>query len=368
MNGKVGSINRSYNANYFGISEIESISDLTEIKTSSTLEVEKGLSAATNDAEYKEKSEDLTSRINVENYRQILLLNLSTSNKQNVLEIIKMLEKMEGVVYAGPDYSCGQPGIIPDDSDYEDQWGLSAISASNAWDISTGSTTIRVGVMDTGIADHPDLRENVIEGWDFYNENAVTDDDTNGHGTHVAGIIGAVSNNDLGVTGVSSGTVTITGRLTIDSSITVCYTLNVTEIPNGIYYIKNRETGRYVQPDNDDGPEYNIDGILEQMPYDGGFYQRWAFTHSGDGYYKIMCVHNGFYITVPPGHLTESGPNLILGHYTETNDQKWLVTATDEAFRISAKCAGPASVMADRARYVWIRRKYDSLANYAIKW
>ena len=73
------------------------------------------------------------------------------------------------------------------------QWGLNGtygINVEEAWKYTRGSKSIRVGVIDTGIADHEDLRPNLVAGWDFYNDNEITTDDLTGHGTHVAGIIG----------------------------------------------------------------------------------------------------------------------------------------------------------------------------------
>ncbi|MCL2761952.1 MAG: S8 family serine peptidase [Treponema sp.] len=77
------------------------------------------------------------------------------------------------------------------------------IQAPDAWDITIGSREVRVGIIDSGIAHHPDLMENLVNGLDFVNGNFwVTNDDTHGHGTVVAGVVGAVGNNALGVTGV----------------------------------------------------------------------------------------------------------------------------------------------------------------------
>ena len=71
------------------------------------------------------------------------------------------------------------------------------------------------------------------------------------------------------MTGVAAGTAVITGKWSYNSSKTVTYTVNVTEIPSGTYFIQNRETEKYVQPDNDDAPNYsNNGGIMEQMDFD----------------------------------------------------------------------------------------------------
>ena len=85
-------------------------------------------------------------------------------------------------------------------------WGLfgdNGINAKNAWGVTTGSKDIRVGVIDSGIANHEDLNANVAEGHDFFNDNTTTSDDELGHGTHVAGTIGAVADNGIGISGVA---------------------------------------------------------------------------------------------------------------------------------------------------------------------
>ena len=90
-------------------------------------------------------------------------------------------------------------------------WGLAAIRAPEAWDAATGSTDVYVAVADTGIyAAHEDLQPNLDTGLsrNFARaEGAAVDRsdymDVHGHGTHVAGTIGAVGDNGLGVAGVS---------------------------------------------------------------------------------------------------------------------------------------------------------------------
>jgi subtilisin family serine protease len=93
-------------------------------------------------------------------------------------------------------------------SRFGELWGLQQpsdhdIDAPEAWDQTTGSSAVKVAVVDTGVAyDHPDLAPNMLPGHDFYgNDNDPRDE--NGHGTHVAGTIGARGNNGIGVTGVN---------------------------------------------------------------------------------------------------------------------------------------------------------------------
>lgn len=139
--------------------------------------------------------------------------------------------------------------ILSNDSLVSTQWGLTKINIKDAWDVSVGSDSIIVAVIDTGIDYyHPDLNENLfinlaedlngngfldaedidgldndnngfiddVIGWDFTDRKGFPFDstggdyltwdndpfDNNGHGTNVAGVIGAISNNGMGISGV----------------------------------------------------------------------------------------------------------------------------------------------------------------------
>jgi thermitase len=94
--------------------------------------------------------------------------------------------------------------FIPNDPYYSNQWALPRIQADWAWNTTTGSRSILVAVIDTGIDyNHPDLTANYnASGYDWVNNDADPLDDS-GHGTHVAGIIAAVLNNSMGIAGLA---------------------------------------------------------------------------------------------------------------------------------------------------------------------
>ncbi len=135
----------------------------------------------------------------------------------------RALERRADVDVAAPNRTY-QLDATPDDTDYGLLWGLPAIGAPIAWDITQGSNSVVVAVVDTG-ADitHSELDGNIwtnpgetangldddangladdLKGWDFDDGDA-NPDDLNGHGTHVSGTIGAEGHNGSGITGVN---------------------------------------------------------------------------------------------------------------------------------------------------------------------
>ncbi len=145
--------------------------------------------------------------INNGDFRQILKLNLVERSKQNVLEVIEIVTEIDGVLWAGVDMVIEFDSLphSADGSKYFYQWPLHwdyGVDIEPAWECTAGDSDIKVGIIDSGIEIHDDLSGNVADGWDFYNDNGVTTDDLTGHGTHIAGIIGATGNNLEGLVGV----------------------------------------------------------------------------------------------------------------------------------------------------------------------
>lgn len=95
-------------------------------------------------------------------------------------------------------------GEFPNDEFFEPyQWNLTQIFAEIGWDITSGSEDVPIAILDSGVdPEHEDLKNRILFGY-----NAFKDDDEfydeHGHGTHVAGITAAMTNNDIGIAGVS---------------------------------------------------------------------------------------------------------------------------------------------------------------------
>lgn len=208
---------KDYVANDFYDINCVEIEDLTEFSTE--IVREQLIAEQTGDWSKLENRIENNMLIDIDNFHRVLCLTLDINSKQNVLDKIKILEGRTEIIIAEPDY-IETLEIVSNDpfNTISNQWGLNGtcgISANKTWNITTGNNRVLVGIIDSGIdGHHPDLINNINE--DLHRDYVDTpllsnvrkidkDDleDLNGHGTHVAGIVGAQGNNNVGVSGVA---------------------------------------------------------------------------------------------------------------------------------------------------------------------
>ena len=112
----------------------------------------------------------------------------------NFDQVLNALRNNPNIEFAEPD-GIHEPSLIPNDSYYSSAWHLPKIQAPQAWDITTGSSSVIIAILDTGVdSTHQDLATKIVPGWNFYDNNSDTSDVV-GHGTLVAGAAAAMSNN-----------------------------------------------------------------------------------------------------------------------------------------------------------------------------
>lgn len=119
--------------------------------------------------------------------------------------VARALSKHPKISFAEPDALIPPDDTIPNDPKYVSQWHLPLMKAPAAWDYTLGDGVV-AAVLDTGVdGTHPDLAGKLVPGWNLYDNNADTSD-VYGHGTNVAGVIGAAANNALGVASLAWNT------------------------------------------------------------------------------------------------------------------------------------------------------------------
>ena len=124
------------------------------------------------------------------------------SDNIDAVEFAEKLKENPNVLAASPNYKV-ELAALPDDSSFNSSncWGHFYVAAPEVWDTTTGSSKVYVAMIDSGVDySNPDISPNYSS---YYSSQFSSNKDTNGHGTHVAGIIGAKGNNSIGIAGMN---------------------------------------------------------------------------------------------------------------------------------------------------------------------
>ena len=165
-----------------------------------------------------------TNKNKIHSKKNVLVLKSQSLSADQLKELVKIFPSVESTE---KNYEITVK-TTPNDSDFSQQWGLNKIEAPQAWEKTTGSQDVVIGLIDTGIDyNHVDLKDNIWINEVERNGYPGVDDDGNGyvddiygidtaygdsdpmdswyvsHGTHCAGIMGGVGNNGIGIAGVN---------------------------------------------------------------------------------------------------------------------------------------------------------------------
>ncbi|MCL1857230.1 MAG: S8 family serine peptidase [Kiritimatiellaeota bacterium] len=303
---------------------------------------------------------------------------IALGDGETLHEAIAAYQTMPEVAFAQPNYRYTIDAVPNDPSFLPSQWNLhsptAGIQVTGLWDHVTSATNIIVAVLDTGVAyAHPDLAANMwvnpnptvgdIHGACWTNGYGQVMDpdpvDTNSHGTHVAGIIGAVGDNGIGVSGVCWGAsimalkfITTVGGETFGSTADAIAGIRYATL-HGAKIINASFGG----PGNDYALRHAIDkagehGILfvaaagnsnlnldvtpfcpASLPCDNIIAVAnvtGSDTRAGDSCYGANTVHlaapgAGIYSTVPSGYGSKSGTSMAAPHVAGAAALLWAV-------------------------------------------
>jgi Subtilase family/Fervidolysin N-terminal prodomain len=132
----------------------------------------------------------------------VRVVEVEGSNRQ---EVLRRLRGTAVVAYAQPNGLTPPAEVIPNDALWVNQWSQPKTRTDRAWALTTGSPTVKVAILDSGVdLAQPDLKPKLLPGYDFYNNDADPSDDY-GHGTQAAGVAAAQSGNGVGVAGYCGG-------------------------------------------------------------------------------------------------------------------------------------------------------------------
>ena len=166
------------------------------------------------------KLESLAEKYGCEIYQQewfdddIFFLRVPCDSGHETISLAALFYETDLFEFTSPNFM--ELDHLMSDPYYSDQWGLTytgqygtyghSINIASAWNITEGSSNVIIAVVDDGVElTHPDLSANLVSGYTYDQNTAGAPSDGDNHGTAVAGIIGAVKDNSIGIRGVAPG-------------------------------------------------------------------------------------------------------------------------------------------------------------------
>ena len=154
--------------------------------------------------EFKEENNLEKERVNRDALKKVDIEKVVLEEKITATEIKDVIEELESnpvVEYVEPNYVMNIQ-TVPNDADYSKQWALPKMDLPAVWDGNRGNENVVIAILDTGLDyNHPDKPVRTALGYDFVNDDNSPQDD-HGHGTYIAGVIAARSNNNAGIAGI----------------------------------------------------------------------------------------------------------------------------------------------------------------------
>lgn len=236
------------------------------------------------------------------------------------LDAASALARLPEVAFAVPDRVI-RPCRIPNDSYYGLEWHLPKVSAPGAWDMTTGAGGVTIAILDSGVdASHPDLGSKLVPGWNVYDNNGLTDD-VSGHGTAVAGVAGACTNNTAGVSAVTWNCPLMPIRITD---------------PDGYGYVSTIADGLVWAADHG----ARVANISYRAPNDPVVDAAATYFESKGGVVVMSAGNDSTFDPNPPD------PNLLLVSATDTSDAVASFSNTGNNVDIAAPGVGIRSAVA----------------------
>lgn len=293
------------------------------------------------------------------------------------------------------------PQTLPNDPYFERQWGLfnrllstdirADIHAPEAWNVTTGSADVIVAVIDTGVDyNHEDLRENCIDGFNFVDNSGDPMDD-HGHGTHCAGTISAMTDNGVGIAGVSwKSKILPIKAFNAEGKSNIALELQAINYAReqgahiiscswgGYSYSQALKDAIDLTPalfvcaagnegyDNDQIPaypaSYKSPNIISVGATDGSDYMAW-FSNYGANSVHLMAPGEEIYSTIPGGYDYDSGTSMAVPfvsgtaaliltqnpEFTPVQVKNLLMSTVDEKFWLSGTSVTGGRLNAYRA-------------------